>query len=194
MPRHRYAESLLPPRPAAQDEARIERFVDAVWLEQGLSAQTQSAYRSDLGLLARWLLGRNLSLVRASEADLKAYFAWRAREPDGWPFAARTQARLLSSQWCRCLETAREMNVGVVEPWSPLNSFFGNRGDGYSATRQTIEGVNALPAGAPVILVSHQVNITRLTGVFPSSNEGVIISLPLSEEPHILGRVSPDLP
>lgn len=101
------------------------------------------------------------------------------------------QARLLSSQWCRCLETAREMNVGVVEPWSPLNSFFGNRGDGASATRQTIEGVNALPAGAPVILVSHQVNITRLTGVFPSSNEGVIISLPLSEEPRILARVSP---
>ncbi|MCH9826190.1 MAG: site-specific tyrosine recombinase XerD [Gammaproteobacteria bacterium] len=97
MPRHRYAESLLPPRPAAQDEAQIERFVDAVWLEQGLSAQTQSAYRSDLGLLARWLLGRDLSLARASEADLKAYFAWRAREPDGWPFAARTQARLLSS-------------------------------------------------------------------------------------------------
>lgn len=32
-------------------------------------------------------------------------------------------ARVLSSQWCRCLETARLMNLGAVEPFAPLNSF-----------------------------------------------------------------------
>ncbi|WP_375192952.1 histidine phosphatase family protein [Marinobacter sp.] len=110
------------------------------------------------------------------------------------PFLAEhgvTEARVFSSQWCRCMDTAREMAMGEVTEWPSLNSFFRNRGDGPTQTRQTITLVNQLEEGAPVILVSHQVNITALTGIFPSSNEGVIISLPLSEEPTILARVSP---
>lgn len=102
-----------------------------------------------------------------------------------------TEARVFSSQWCRCLETAREMDIGEVTEWPSLNSFFGNRGDGPLQTRETIALVNELEAGTPVILVSHQVNTTALTGVYPSSNEGVIIALPLSDNPRILARVSP---
>lgn len=101
------------------------------------------------------------------------------------------QARVFSSQWCRCMETAREMNMGAVTEWPSLNSFFSNREDGSMATKQTIALVNGLDEGAPVILVSHQVNITRLTDVYPASNEGVIIALPLSENPSVLARVSP---
>ena len=110
------------------------------------------------------------------------------------PFLAEngiTEARVFSSQWCRCMDTAREMALGEVTEWPSLNSFFRNRGDGPSQTRQTITLVNQLEEGAPVILVSHQVNITGLTGIFPSSNEGVIIALPLSENPRVLARVSP---
>jgi phosphohistidine phosphatase SixA len=110
------------------------------------------------------------------------------------PFLAEhgvTGARVFSSQWCRCLETAREMDMGAVTEWPSLNSFFGNRGNGPSQTRETIALVNGLEAGTPVILVSHQVNTTALTGVYPSSNEGVIIALPLSDDPRILARVSP---
>ena len=102
-----------------------------------------------------------------------------------------TEARVFSSQWCRCLDTARGMNVGEVTKWPSLNSFFGNRGKGPLQARQTISLVNELEAGAPVILVSHQVNTTALTGVYPSSNEGVILALPLSESPTVLARVSP---
>ncbi|MCR8915001.1 histidine phosphatase family protein [Marinobacter panjinensis] len=101
------------------------------------------------------------------------------------------QARMFSSQWCRCLETAREMNVGPVEEMKSLNSFFRNRGDGQMQTEQTIAIVNELEPGPPVVLVSHQVNVTALTDVYPSSNEGVVIALPLSENPTILARVSP---
>ncbi len=101
------------------------------------------------------------------------------------------QARVFSSQWCRCKETAREMAMGEVTEWPALNSFFANRGEGSIATRQTIALVNDLDEGTPVILVSHQVNITRLTGVYPASNEGVIIALPLSRNPVVLARVSP---
>lgn len=44
--------------------------------------------------------------------------------------------RVLSSQWCRCLETAELMEVGPVEPFAPLNSFFQDR---RTADRQTAE-------------------------------------------------------
>lgn len=113
--------------------------------------------------------------------------AWRPfLEKRGIP-----QARVFSSQWCRCIETAREIAMGEVTEWPSLNSFFANRGEGGMATRQTIALVNDLDEGTPVILVSHQVNITRLTGVYPASNEGVIVALPLSRNPVVLARVSP---
>jgi len=101
------------------------------------------------------------------------------------------QARVFSSQWCRCMDTATEMDVGEVTEWRSLNSFFRNRSKGPAQTRETIEQVNGLEEGAPAVLVSHQVNVTALSGVFPSSNEGVILALPLSENPTVLARVSP---
>ena len=39
-------------------------------------------------------------------------------------------ARVLSSQWCRCLETARLLDLGPVEPLPALNSFFEARSAG----------------------------------------------------------------
>ncbi|SBP89298.1 site-specific tyrosine recombinase [Thiomonas delicata] len=66
-----------PAPPAACSEA-IDRFCDALWLEHGLSANTLAAYRSDLGLFARWLAhaGRP-GLLQATEADVMAYLAAR---------------------------------------------------------------------------------------------------------------------
>ena len=125
---------------------------------------------------------RNLNDVGREQAR-----AWK-------PFLADhgiTEARVFSSQWCRCMDTATGMDMGEVTEWPSLNSFFRNRGDGPTQTRQTITLVNQLEEGAPVIMVSHQVNITSLTGIFPSSNEGAIIALPLSEDPTVLARVSP---
>jgi phosphohistidine phosphatase SixA len=101
------------------------------------------------------------------------------------------EARVFTSQWCRSRDTATEMQVGEVTEWPPLNSFFAGQGDGDMHTRQTIALVNALEDGLPVVLMSHQVNVTRLTGVYPSSGEGVIIALPLSDNPTVLATVMP---
>ena len=38
-----------------QNAAGLDRFIDALWLEDGLSPQTLAAYRRDLQLYARWL-------------------------------------------------------------------------------------------------------------------------------------------
>ncbi len=117
------------------------------------------------------------------------------RQAQAWkPFlAARgiNEARVFSSQWCRCLDTANGMGMGPVTEWPSLNSFFQGRGDRSLQTQQTVKQVNAMAPGKPVVMVSHQVNITALAGVHSSSNEGVIISLPLSENPRILTRVFP---
>ena len=110
------------------------------------------------------------------------------------PFLAEhgiAEARVFTSQWCRCRDTATEMDVGEVTEWPSLNSFFQGRGDGATQTRQTIALVNELESGLPVVMVSHQVNITRLAGVYPSSNEGVILALPLSDDPTVFARVAP---
>jgi integrase/recombinase XerD len=57
-------------------DASVDAFIDAIWLEEGLSKNTLSAYRRDLNLFAVWLLGdRQRSLVGTTAADINDYFA-----------------------------------------------------------------------------------------------------------------------
>ncbi|MFO1434331.1 MAG: site-specific tyrosine recombinase XerD [Candidatus Competibacteraceae bacterium] len=55
--------------------AVIDAFLDAVWMEQGLSANTLAAYRTDLLGLALWLTQRGSRLLSAGEQDLLNYLA-----------------------------------------------------------------------------------------------------------------------
>jgi len=84
-------------------------------------------------------------------------------------------ARVFSSQWCRCLETAQLMSLGEVEEFTPLNSFF----QAYEREAQQTQALShwliQQDLSSPVILVTHQVNITALAGVFPSSGEIVVV-------------------
>lgn len=87
-------------------------------------------------------------------------------------------AQVFSSQWCRCQETARLLELGAVSTHSALNSFFQNRS---TAAAQTVQLTAQFPdwirAGAtPTVLVTHQVNISALTNSFASSGEILIIT------------------
>ena len=63
-------------RPASQEP--IDRFADALWLEDGLSANTLAAYKRDLGLFSLWLeQAFSLALLQVQEHHLQAYFAQR---------------------------------------------------------------------------------------------------------------------
>jgi integrase/recombinase XerD len=74
-------------------EAVIDRFLDSIWMERGLSANTLGAYRADLVALRRWLAARDLSLIYATRTDLLAFITWRS-EQGAKP---RSTARQLSS-------------------------------------------------------------------------------------------------
>ena len=63
---------------SSDSQAAIDRFVDAVWLEDGLSANTLAAYRRDLAALADWLSQTSgISFNSVQELHLQAYFAAR---------------------------------------------------------------------------------------------------------------------
>jgi integrase/recombinase XerD len=83
------ASSSQPP----STEAVIDKFLDAIWMERGLSSNTLGAYRADLLALQRWLAQRDKSLIYGTRADLLAFIAWRAKEGA----KPRSTARQLSS-------------------------------------------------------------------------------------------------
>ncbi|WP_295958806.1 site-specific tyrosine recombinase XerD [Rhodoferax sp.] len=56
---------------------RIDAFIDALWLEQGLSKNTLAAYRRDLSLFSAWLAEQSKVLDATQEHDIQAYFAAR---------------------------------------------------------------------------------------------------------------------
>ena len=85
------------------------------------------------------------------------------------------KATVYSSQWCRCLDTARLLDLGDVNELYSLNSFFKHFEREQSQTEQTIRWIQNAPLDTPTVLVSHQVNITTLTGHSPASGEIVFL-------------------
>jgi len=85
--------------------------------------------------------------------------------------------RILSSQWCRCLETAELLGLGVAEELASLNSFFADRSTEARQTDGLRTFLGTLPAEETVFLVTHQVNITALTGVYPASGEVILLRI-----------------
>jgi len=73
-------------------ERLIEEFLDALWLEKGLSSHTRSAYRTDLLAFARWLESRGLTLETVGRDAVLDHLGWRLSEG----YQARSTARFLS--------------------------------------------------------------------------------------------------
>jgi phosphohistidine phosphatase SixA len=99
-------------------------------------------------------------------------------------------ARVFSSQWCRCLETARLLGLGPVEELPLLNSFFADSEQRDPQTRALKEWLAGQNVPEPLVLVTHQVNITALTGVYPASGEMVVIGRSDSGEIAVAGTIA----
>jgi broad specificity phosphatase PhoE len=103
-------------------------------------------------------------------------------------------ARVYSSQWCRCLETARLLDLGEVRALPALNSFFNDRSRSEQQTAELGSFLRAPPPADPLVLVTHQVNIRALTGEASRSGEIVLVALPIGEQAAVLGRIPPPEP
>jgi phosphohistidine phosphatase SixA len=95
-----------------------------------------------------------------------------------------------SSAWCRTRETAQLVEIGEVEIRPSLNSFFAGQGNRQSQTAETMRSLTDLNGTARVLLVSHQVNITALTGVTPSSGEIIVARMQPDGQLEVTGRVN----
>lgn len=78
---------------SAGDRQTIDRFLDQLWLEQGVSDHTLSAYRHDLEAWANWLAGQSCALLTPGERTLPDWLDSRREEG----YKLTSNARLLSS-------------------------------------------------------------------------------------------------
>ena len=102
------------------------------------------------------------------------------------------QARVFSSQWCRCMETAELLELGPVTELPELNSFFQQYQRRDSQTQQLTKWLKREKFDQPLVLVTHQVNITALTDFYPASGEMVIVKRSESGEILVLGSIKTD--
>jgi phosphohistidine phosphatase SixA len=89
--------------------------------------------------------------------------------------------RVLSSGWCRCVDTAT-LAFGAAEVWPPLHSFFRDAATEPAQTAEARARVAAWTGPGTLVMVTHQVNITALTGIFPDSSEVVVLT-PAPDQP-----------
>ena len=125
---------------------------------------------------------RNLSAVGRDQARA---IGTRLREAGVVPDVVAT------SQWCRARDTAELLALGPPEDWPEINSFFAGRGDRGAQTEATLARLAALPEEAVVLLVTHQVNITALTGIVPQSGE-IIVTRRDGGALSVVGRLPPE--
>jgi broad specificity phosphatase PhoE len=96
-----------------------------------------------------------------------------------------------SSQWCRCLETAELLDLGTPIPLPALNSFFEERGEEAERTASVHTFLASRPPASTVVLVTHQVNITALTGIVPRPGETVVAKPLAGGGLAVVGRIPP---
>jgi broad specificity phosphatase PhoE len=92
--------------------------------------------------------------------------------------------RVLSSPWCRCLETAR-LAFGQAEVSEALSNLFGRPENRERQVKQIQALVATKPAKGNLVLVTHGSTIQALTGVSPATGEMVLFS-----GGQVLGRIS----
>ncbi len=79
-----------------------------------------------------------------------------------------------SSAWCRCIDTA-QLAFGASVPWPPLDSTFDSPSLSPAATQALRDALAGTPVGRFEVWVTHQVNITALTGEVPAMGEGLVV-------------------
>ena len=106
-------------------------------------------------------------LSEAGRAEAQAIGAWFQQQR----LPVQT---VLSSQWCRCQDTAG-LAFGRYQDWPALNSTFAGQGQHEQQLQMLRERLRQLPAGQLEVWVTHQVIMTGLTGAYPAMGEGFLV-------------------
>lgn len=99
-----------------------------------------------------------------------------------------TVDRALYSRWCRARETAELAFPAQAEPEPALDSFFADRGRKGAQTAAVRQIVDRWSGPGALVLVTHQVNVTALTDVFPREGEAVVLA-PDADGFRVVGRI-----
>lgn len=171
-----FALGACPPSAHADGPVRLDR--------QGIVVMMRHALAPGIGDPASFALAdcgtqRNLSAEGRAQA-VRIGAALRR--------AGLNDARVFSSPWCRCLDTATGLDFGAVTPLPLLGSFFDQPQIGRERTRDLRAWIATAP-DEPLILVTHQVNITGLSGIVPASGEAVVFQRQAGAGLKLIGRL-----
>lgn len=178
---------LLAPGPApASDDALWDLLRGGGQVVMIRHAATDMSQRDEAGApLADCARQRNLTDEGRADAQRMSE-VFRAR---GIPVG-----RVLSSAYCRCLETAR-LGFGRAEVWLPLQSALRNPEIQSERTAQIRALAGEPPAGGNLILVTHQFTIRAVTGIAVAEGEMLVVTPRGGGRFEIAGRIPPeDLP
>ncbi len=101
-----------------------------------------------------------------------------------------TVQQVLSSEWCRCLDTAELMDLAPVQRFPVINSFFQDQVKGPEQTQQLEEFmVNNRDERGVTVLVTHFVNIVAIAGSGVSSGEMVVMQVNDQNEPEVVAQI-----
>lgn len=98
--------------------------------------------------------------------------------------------RVLTSQWCRTRETAELAFPGRATDQPAFNSFFSDRSTGPAQTAEALVILADWRGPGALVVSTHQVNITALTGIVPASGEGVVVRI-ADGRAQVVGRIRP---
>jgi len=157
------------PVQAAADKAHAE--LAQIWRREGGALIVRHAVtESGLGDPPGFVLGQCSTQRNLSDAGRQA-----SRGMGAWMKAQQFKPdAVLSSQWCRCQDTAR-LAFGAFEDWPALNSTFGGQGDPNAQQKALRARLLAMPKGQREVWVTHQVIMTALTGAYPEMGEGFLV-------------------
>ena len=83
-------------------------------------------------------------------------------------------SQILTSEWCRCIDTAKELNLGQWTTFSGLNSFFQEYEKKDQVMNKLQKKLDSLGYSDLALFVTHQVVISEQTGIMPRSGEMVL--------------------
>jgi phosphohistidine phosphatase SixA len=187
-PRRRHLLALSAALPAAAGAAPARAGEDPAWqtLRAGGIVLFRHATAPGTGDPPGMRLGdcatqRNLGAAGREQARRIG----EALRDQGIPIGA-----VLASQWCRTLETAELALPGRVVAEPAFNSFFADRGNAAAQTGAARAILLAWRGPGALLVSTHQVNITALTGLVPASGEGVVLRRE-GDALRVVGRIRP---